>query len=257
MTYPGGKNGSGVYQKIINQMPPHEVYIEPFLGHGAVMLRKKPAIVNIGIDSDVHVVEHWRDLIGANSDERSPLFGSVSVENGDAISYLQKRRYGPSEFVYADPPYLMETRASKRPLYKKEFGSIEQHTELLTVLKSLPCMVAISGYQSSLYAKILKGWRAIHYKTVNRAGNVVTEWLWMNYPEPKELHDYRYLGENFRERERLKRIRTRWLARLGRMDRLERYMLLSSIAEYGGDTMVPSPKEAMPAVIQSEQLPAK
>jgi hypothetical protein len=31
MSYPGGKGGSGVYQTIINQQPPHEVYIEPFL----------------------------------------------------------------------------------------------------------------------------------------------------------------------------------------------------------------------------------
>ena len=56
----------------------------------------------------------------------------------------------------------------------------------------------------------------------------------MNYPEPLELHDYRYLGSNFRQRERLKRIRVRWLARLDRMDALERYALLSSIAEYAG-----------------------
>lgn len=254
MTYPGGKNGSGVYQKIINQIPPHEAYIEPFLGHGAVMLRKKPAHVNIGIDSDDHVVEHWRALIAANNDERSLLFGSVNIINGDAISYLQKMRCARSWFVYADPPYLMETRSSKRPLYKKEFGSIEQHTKLLKVLKSLPCMVAISGYQSPLYISMLMDWRSISYKTVNRAGNVVTEWLWMNYPEPLELHDYGYLGENFRERERLKRIKTRWLARLGRMDRLERYMLLSSIAEYAD---LGSPKQAMSAVIKFQQPPAK
>lgn len=227
MTYPGGKNGSGVYQKIINQIPPHEVYIEPFLGHGAVMLRKKPSTVNIGVDSDAEVITHWRNLIAANSDTHV-----YTVINDDAISYLRKLRCERSTFVYADPPYLMETRSSKRPLYKKEFGSIKQHEELLKVLKSLPYMVAISGYQSSLYSSMLTDWRTISYKTVNRAGNVVTEWLWMNYPEPNELHDYGYLGENFRERERLKRIKTRWLARLGRMDRLERYMLLSSIAEF-------------------------
>jgi hypothetical protein len=35
VSYPGGKNGLGVYQAIINRMPPHQVYIEPFLGLGA------------------------------------------------------------------------------------------------------------------------------------------------------------------------------------------------------------------------------
>lgn len=57
MTYPGGKNGSGVYQAIINLMPPHRVYIEPFLGGGAIMRLKRPAIANIGVDSD-DTIEH-------------------------------------------------------------------------------------------------------------------------------------------------------------------------------------------------------
>ena len=35
------------------------------------------------------------------------------------------------------------------------------------------------------------------------------EWLWMNYAEPAELHDLRYLGSNFREHERIKRKKTR------------------------------------------------
>lgn len=43
MTYPGGKAAAGVYQRIINLMPPHSLYIEPFLGGGAIMKLKKPA----------------------------------------------------------------------------------------------------------------------------------------------------------------------------------------------------------------------
>ena len=58
MAYPGGKNGSGVYQTIINLMPPHEVYIEPFLGAGAVMRLKRPAARNIGIDLDPEALDH-------------------------------------------------------------------------------------------------------------------------------------------------------------------------------------------------------
>ena len=37
VTYPGGKSGSGVYQQLINLMPPHKIYIEAFLGGGAIM----------------------------------------------------------------------------------------------------------------------------------------------------------------------------------------------------------------------------
>ena len=38
-------------------MPPHDVYIEPFLGGGAIMKRKPPALRNIGIDLDLRALE--------------------------------------------------------------------------------------------------------------------------------------------------------------------------------------------------------
>jgi hypothetical protein len=53
----------------------------------------------------------------------------------------------------------------------------------------------------------------------------------MNYPEPVVLHDYRYLGSTFRERERIKRRQTRWKRRLSTMDPLERAALLSAIRD--------------------------
>jgi site-specific DNA-adenine methylase len=34
MRYPGGKGGAGVYQTIINNIPPHDTYIETHLGGG-------------------------------------------------------------------------------------------------------------------------------------------------------------------------------------------------------------------------------
>lgn len=34
-TYFGGKGGSGVYQAIINQIPPHNSFVSGFLGHCA------------------------------------------------------------------------------------------------------------------------------------------------------------------------------------------------------------------------------
>lgn len=52
MSYAGGKEGPGVFQTIINLMPSHSTYIEPFLGNAAVMRHKKPARLNIGVDLD-------------------------------------------------------------------------------------------------------------------------------------------------------------------------------------------------------------
>ena len=58
MTYPGGKGR--MRQLIIPMMPPHRVYIETYLGGGAVMRAKRPASVNISIDIDPSVTAAWR-----------------------------------------------------------------------------------------------------------------------------------------------------------------------------------------------------
>jgi len=227
MTYPGGKAGAGVYQQIINQIPPHGVYIEPFLGGGAVMLHKKRAAASIALDVDAAVVSGWELYLKLSSP-------GLTVICGDAISFLQSYNWQGGEFVYADPPYLMETRSSKRPLYTHEFGDVDQHEELLDLLMSLPCMVALSGYWSLLYEqRFAMRWRSISFNAQTRGGTTAREWLWMNYPEPVELHDYSFLGGNFREREKIARQKRRWRARLLRMDQLQRYALLSSIAELG------------------------
>jgi len=231
MTYKGGKAGAGVYQQIINQIPPHEVYIEPFLGGGAVLLHKRAAAASIAIDCDSDVVARFEGIASSNGDT---MHGGVTFICGDAISYLQNERCWPQQtFVYCDPPYLFDVRSSKRRIYTHEFGDAGQHEKLLTVLKSLSCMVSISGYWSSLYESSLQGWRSISFNAKTRAG-VAREWLWMNYPEPVELHDYSYLGSNFREREKIARQKRRWCARLLRMDKLQRYALLSSISELNG-----------------------
>jgi len=52
MSYPGGKGGAGIWQTIVNQMPPHDTYIEAFLGSGAVLRHKRTANVNIAIELD-------------------------------------------------------------------------------------------------------------------------------------------------------------------------------------------------------------
>jgi len=57
MNYPGGKGG--VFHKLINLMPPHEVYIETHLGGGAIMSSKRRTMRNIGIEIDSDVIDLW------------------------------------------------------------------------------------------------------------------------------------------------------------------------------------------------------
>lgn len=223
--YSGAKNGSGVYQKIINQLPPHDVFIEAFFHSGAITRLKRPATVNFGIDIDKRYCKLRRDF---------PKIDKLKIINGDAISLLaelveSQLIFYPRVLVYADPPYLGSSRSSSRPIYKHEMLSDDDHLEMLKLLKSLPCMVALSGYMSDMYARELKDWRTIHFQSMTRGGFAATEYLWLNYPVPFELHDYQYLGDNFRERERIARKKKRWVARLKKMPTQERYAILHAV----------------------------
>ena len=304
-SYPGGKNA--VYRTLINRIPPHRVFIEAFLGSGALMRHKRAADVNIGIDVDPLVIRaviaqdipsqershraiegvgknaceglqgsrigestSKRSLVGETADKRrrfdqpaSHRAGPPSVDRdgahlsraaavtptgsgwplnltsvcGDALTWLKHHRsWKGDEFVYADPPYLSETRRGRgRRIYRHELETRAEHSRLLDVLTSLPCMVMISGYWSDLYAERLASWRAITYDATTRGGRVATEWLWMNYDEPVHLHDYRYLGENARKRQDFKRLQQRWIERLRGMGPTKRYALLSAIDQLSED----------------------
>jgi len=136
--------------------------------------------------------------------------------------------------VYCDPPYLMETRSGKR-MYEHEMTSRDHRRLLRWAIAHRQdwrsCSIMISGYASSLYARALDGWNSIQFESMTRGGYTKTEHVWFNFPAPTELHDYRYLGVNFRERERIKRMKQRWTARLDRMPILQRQALLSAIAD--------------------------
>jgi hypothetical protein len=86
----------------------------------------------------------------------------------------------------------------------------------------------ISGYRSELYEKALRNWN-VHTFQTNIRNKVSTEWIWMNYETPIELHDYRYLGDNYRERYRIKEKVKRWTSRLESMPILEQQALMHAL----------------------------
>lgn len=222
MNYPGGKNGDGVYQAIINQLPPHNVYIEPFLGSGAILRFKKPApVASIAMDADAAAVKPWK-----SNPYQTP---NLRVLQTNALEWLEKNARGldPLTLIYLDPPYLMETRSTKERIYKYELTD-DDHRRLLAILTRLDCMVAISGYWSRMYNDALRDWRVATYQARTRSGTA-KEYLWMNYPKPWALHDYRYLGKNFREREKINRRKRRLVAKLKKMPTLERYALIEAM----------------------------
>jgi site-specific DNA-adenine methylase len=199
MTYFGGKNSSGSYQKIISEIPFHEVYIEPFLGSGAVFRNKLPAQKSFLLDLDMEILIGFEAWTGFTLPENTVLMRS------NALEFLRYFPYEGSEFVYLDPPYLFSSRSDPRPCYQYELGEEKEHKFLLDIVKKIPCPVAISHYAAPLYFSMLDDWRRKSWNARTRRGNA-TEYLFMNYPVPPILHDARYVGQNFTERQRLRRL---------------------------------------------------
>ncbi|WP_431273192.1 DNA adenine methylase [Variovorax ureilyticus] len=216
MSYPGGKGKC--YQHIINLMPPHTTYIESHLGGGAVIRNKKPAAVNIGIDIDARVIQRWQ----------AELPNVCRLVEADATEYLENYPFSGMELVYCDPPYVKATRRQAR-VYRHDFED-QDHQRLLDVLKALPCMVMLSGYDNSLYAKVLVGWSKTTFSARTRV-DMREECVWFNYEPPKLLHDGTHLGATFRERQSVKRRNQRWLDRLDKIAPVERSHLLALIRE--------------------------
>jgi site-specific DNA-adenine methylase len=243
----GTKNGSGVWQRIISEMPPHDVYVEAFAGSGVIGIKKKPSLTQIFIDIDPNAdifkrldiekrLQVCTSLSGYLMHEYSNVrpYHKVIHVCGDAIYEIRQcMRYFDNRWLfYFDPPYLGSTRSCKRKYYTYEFDSEERHRTLLLLAKELSaigCMVMISGYYSELYDQFLKNWRVVFIDTVDRRGKKRIESLWMNFREPFQFHDTRFLGKNFRERERIKKKKNRWIKRLKSMNRLDRGSILDAI----------------------------
>jgi hypothetical protein len=223
VNYPGAKAGAGVYQRIINEMPPHQVYVEAFVGSGAILLRKRPAPCSVVIDADAQVAARWSTIA------RSGAAGSLIVMRGDARSLIASLDVARDRrtLIYCDPPYMRSTRRSSADLYRHELSD-GGHAELLALLRSLPCAVMVSGYRHALYDEQLARWRRLDYSTMTRGGPAV-ESLWCNFTA-EDRHEFTYQGATFRERERIRRKRARWRARLAAMPRLERRAMLADLA---------------------------
>ncbi len=214
MGYLGAKGGSGVYQAIVNVMPPHDTYIEAFLGTGGIMKRKAPAMRSIGVDLNPECIDAFD-------------YPAAELYQADALTFLKDFDYQGQTLVYCDPPYLHATRTSQAR-YQHEMSD-DDHKQLLNTLLSLPenVRVIVSGYRSSMYDDTLTHWWSKDFQAMSRGG-VRTETIWCNF-EPSNVHYHTFAGENRTERQRIKRKAQRWAKNFEALPRPERQAVLSAI----------------------------
>lgn len=241
MAYPGGKDGSGVFQRLVNQIPPHDVFISAFLGDCSLMRRKLPAAVNVGVDLDGSTLSRFSAASAGRFDGELQLFCCDGIEwlryafdlerfnaaGGEAALVARFGVLAGRCFVYADPPYRLESRKGGKRLYRFEMSE-EDHCRFLAVANRLPCLVMISHYGCDLYDEALEGWRSFEFQAWTRRGPA-TEKVWCNFEEPSELHDCRWLGGDKREREKYVRRRRNLMRRLRALPAVERQSILAEL----------------------------
>jgi DNA adenine methylase len=215
MRYPGGKGK--IFQQVINLLPPHTTYVETHLGGGAVLRHKKPSATTIGIDRDPKVISFWR--------RHFPDVATYVL--GDALEFLSSYPLRQHDVLYCDPPYLPSTRRRSR-VYRYDYQE-DDHRRLLTLLLRLPCRVLISGYRSKLYCEQLADWNT-HTFTAKAHDGLRHEIIWFNFQLPSRLHDPRFVGNNFRERENIRRRLARLQRRISILSPQEQQILSDWLA---------------------------
>lgn len=160
-------------------------YVRMMMGYGFRTTGEK-----VGWKNDVqgreaaYAARHWCQVPDMIMQATERLRG-VQIENQPAIKLIERFNF-PNVLIYADPPYLLQTRRARQ--YRHEMLD-DDHIQLLEVLKRHKGPVVISGYSSPLYEEFLKGWYTDEISTRNQLSAPRTERLWMNfYPNMKRAN---------------------------------------------------------------------
>lgn len=149
------------------------------MAHGFKTYSKTGFKIDVWARERSYCVGCWNRLPG-DILEAAARLKDVQIENQNALDLIRKFNH-ENVLIYADPPYLMETRGGK--MYRHEMTE-QDHLELLEALKQHKGSVILSGYPSEMYDRELKGWSVIHRKSYNQNADQRTEVLWCNFDTP-------------------------------------------------------------------------
>lgn len=213
--YPGAKGSAGTAQQIISQIPRCIRFIDALCGSATVGAKVYGCEV---ILNDLN--KDTIDKLVYTSDE------NITVYNLDYREMISKYDL-PGSVFYFDAPYLFETRKSKKPIYKYEWQDSD-HSDFLQLVNRIKSPCIVSHYPCKMYDNALKNWRQVVFNSMTYGG-LRKESIWMNFSPPVLLQCPDSVGNNFTDRQRIKRKTARLMYKLDKETPANRAAILSSI----------------------------
>ncbi len=143
--------------------------------HGTRYNKPQHTWRNLGRENNGQTTAGWRQL-----PER--LYAIVDrlkmaeIDNRPALEVIT-RYNAPDCLIYADPPYVRETRNGA---YYEDEMTDQEHIDLLQVLDKHQGSVILSGYAHPLYDERLQHWYRVTSPVIAEHGRRRTEVLWLN-----------------------------------------------------------------------------
>lgn len=117
-------------------------------------------------------INSWETFINNDLPRIIDRIQDVGFQNRHALEVIEYARDPcgviSRPLIYADPPYLHETRTHKAA-YDHEM-SRGDHEQLLVALRDSPAKVFLSGYHSPLYDEALREWTCHEFEMPNHSG---------------------------------------------------------------------------------------
>ena len=132
--------------------------------------------------------ENAWDTIRAELPAIAERVRSVEFHCRPAMELIEQVWCDPKALIYADPPYLHETRTATKAYGEFEM-SPDEHRVMLNKLSICDCAFLLSGYRSPMYDAVAAGnqWHRIDFDMPNHSGQGKTkqrrtECVWSNRP---------------------------------------------------------------------------
>jgi hypothetical protein len=103
---------------------------------------------------------------------------------------------------------------------------MNDHIDFLATANTVKSNCMISHYPCKLYDEALSGWHKHTFLSMTRSGQAL-ECCYMNYEKPTILADFSYLGNNFIQRQQLKRKSHRLVSKISSLPAIEQQYLLN------------------------------